>query len=79
MNPYTYIISLRAKHPTSDLSFLTSLLCREPSACWLAGEERKTPKGTLLGGVRESSYWAAQLKDEETESENWPFEDFLEK
>lgn len=79
MHPYTYIISLRAKHPTEDLGFLTNLLGRAPHVSWMAGDERKTPKGTPLGGVRENSYWVTRLTEEETDSETWQLEDFLEK
>jgi hypothetical protein len=79
MHPYTFIISLRASHPTADLELVTNLLGRQPNVSWVAGDERKTPKGTLLGGVRENSYWVTRLTEEETGSESYQLEDLLEK
>lgn len=78
MHPYSFIISLRAKHPTDDLLFLTDLLGMQPSTTWLAGEPRCTPKGTELGGTRLNSYWASRLTEEETDSETWKLEDLSE-
>ena len=78
MHPYTFIISLRAKHPKDDLLFLTDLLGMQPRTSWLAGESRCTPKGTELGGTRPNSYWVARLTEEETDSETWQLEDFIE-
>lgn len=78
MHSYTFIVSLRANHPKDDLSFLTTLLSRRPSTSWVAGDNRKTPKGTHLGGVRSNSYWVTTLTEEETCSETWQIEDFLE-
>lgn len=79
MHPYSFIISLRAKHPKDDLLFLTDLLGKQPRTNWVAGEPRRTPKGTELGGTRSNSYWVARLTEEETNSETWQLEDFIEK
>lgn len=79
MHPYSFIISLRARHPTDDLNFMNYLLKRQPSSSWVAGDDRKTPKGTLLGGKRDSSYWVVRLTEEETDSETWQVEDYIEK
>lgn len=79
MHTYTFIVSLRANHPKDDLAFLTTLLSRQPSTSWVAGNDRKTPKGTQLGGVRPNSYWVTKLTEEETSSETWQLEDYLEK
>jgi hypothetical protein len=78
MHTYTFIASLRANHPRDDLSFLTNLLRRQPTTSWVAGDSRKTPKGTQLGGIRSNSYWVTTLTEEETCSETWQVEDFLE-
>ncbi len=79
MNTYSFIISLRAKHPSDDLSFMGKIFNRKPRVSWIAGDDRKTPKGTLLGGKRENSYWVTRLTEEETNSETWQLEDFIEK
>jgi len=78
MHTYTYIISLRAKHPQVELGFLSNLFGKQPCVSWVAGDERKTPKGTSLGGIRENSYWVTRLTEEETVSESWQLEDLLE-
>ena len=79
MYPYTFVISLRAKHPKDDLSFMSELFEKQPKVSWVAGDERKTPKGTPIGGSRTNSYWVARLTEEETDSETWQLEDYLEK
>ncbi len=78
MHPYSFIVSLRAHHPKDDLAFLSTLLNLQPSTSWVAGDDRKTPKGTQLGGTRPTSYWVAGLTEKETNSELWQLEDFLE-
>lgn len=77
MHPYTYIVSLRATHPTEEPSVLTSLLGMQPTRSWLAGEARTTPKGASLGGSRANSYWAARLIEGEISSEVSEVEDTL--
>lgn len=46
---------------------------------WVAGEQRQTQKGTLLGGIRRESYWCASVTTEEVSSEVWQLEDILHK
>ena len=79
MNLYSFTISLRAKHPADDLGDMSNTFNRLPSVSWVAGEDRKTPKGTPLGGKRDNSYWVTRITEEETSSEAWQLEDFLEK
>lgn len=79
MHPYSFIVSLRANHPTQDLAFLSDLLHMERRHGWTAGDERVTPKGTSLGGTRNHSYWSARVTPEETSSEEWQLEDILNK
>jgi len=79
MHPYSFIVSLRANHPNLDLSFLAGLLSLERRNGWTAGDERKTPKGTSLGGIRNESFWSARVTAEETSSEQWQLEDVLER
>jgi hypothetical protein len=78
MNSYTFSVSLRINHPSRDLGYMTSELGMVPSTSWIAGDDRKTPKGTVLGGKRTNSYWVARLNEEEESSEAWQIEDFLE-
>jgi hypothetical protein len=79
MHPYSFIVSLRANHPTRELLFLSTLLQMERRHGWTAGDERVTPKGTSLGGTRSQSYWSARVTPEETPSEVWQLEDILNK
>ena len=79
MHPYSFIVSLRANHPTRDLDFLSELLQMNRRHGWTAGDERVTPKGTSLGGTRAQSYWSSRVTAEETSSEEWQLEDILNK
>ena len=79
MHPYSFVVSLRANHPMRDLSFLSDILLLEQRHGWIAGDERKTPKGTSLGGTRAESYWSAHVTTEETSSQKWQLEDILER
>ncbi len=77
MHPYSFIVSLRANHPSRDLSFLSHLFSIERRHGWTAGDERKTPRGTLLGGTRQESYWSGRVTSEKVSSEEWQLEDIL--
>lgn len=77
MHPYSFIVSLRANHPTRNLAYLSELLKMDRLHGWTAGDERVTPKGTLLGGTRAQSYWSARVTSEEISSEEWQLEDIL--
>ncbi len=58
---------------------MSELFAKQTSVSWIAGEERKTPKGTSIGGRRSNSYWTTRLTDGEIDSEVWQLEDYLEK
>ena len=77
MNPYTYIISLRVKHPARDLSYLGPLLELKSKGGWLAGEQRMTPKGTELDGRYTYSYWYSEITNNPEESGNIDIETSL--
>lgn len=78
MNPYSYSISLRVRHPTADLEDFGSDLALKPKFSWRAGEPRLTPKGVALTGVRSESYWSAPLiRDGKLRSGDQPLEDEL--
>ena len=49
-------ISLHIRHPTRDLSKVCIALGLKPRHIWKKGDERRTPKGANIGGVRENSY-----------------------
>jgi hypothetical protein len=54
-------LSLRMTHPNRDLSAVCSRLGLTPSRIWKAGENRSTPKGNIIGGVRGHSYCSIDL------------------
>ena len=54
-NRYGIILDIR--HPLMHPSKLTAKLNLEPKACWIAGERRKAPDGTLIGGKYEFNRW----------------------
>jgi hypothetical protein len=54
-------VSLRARHPTSNLAVLTESLRIDPAHSWAAGEPRRSQTGALLGGQHRDSYWSAVL------------------
>lgn len=48
-------LSLHITHPTRDLSAVCDAFGRRPIRLWKAGDERRTPKGTKIGGIRSES------------------------
>jgi hypothetical protein len=56
------IVSVRFRHPTIDLTFLSSLLCLSCFRSWIAGSPRQTPVGELLPGTYPESYWVSRLE-----------------
>jgi hypothetical protein len=79
MHPYSFIVSLRANHPTRDLAFLSNLLQLNQQHGWKAGDERVTTKGTSQGGRHGQGYWSARVTPEEATSEEGQLEDILSK
>jgi hypothetical protein len=61
MYPYTYKLSLRIRHPEFDPQLFSDTLGRQPKRAWRVGERRTTPKGDLLEGHHDSSYWTSPL------------------
>jgi hypothetical protein len=59
MHPYTYTLSLRIRHPEFAPQMFTDALGRLPKAAWMVGERRTTPKGDLLDGYHDCSYWTS--------------------
>jgi len=58
MQLYSHILDLRIWHPTLDPDLVSRTLGLEPQRSWRVGDSRKTPKGTLLEGVRSEGYWS---------------------
>jgi hypothetical protein len=69
MVPYQYVISLRIWHPTIPHEEISRVVGRNPKRCWTVGTPRFSPKGTPLGGLRDTTYWSAPLTSETTLSE----------
>ncbi len=59
MQNYSFKIGLRIWHPTIDPDKITQILKIKPNRSWKVGNQRKTPKGTLLSGQYSESYWNA--------------------
>jgi len=64
MNPFTFEISLRLRHPSIDPDEVTLALSMTPEFRWKAGEPRTTPSGQRLEGFYESSYWCCKVSHE---------------
>ncbi len=56
------IVSVRFRHPTMDLTFLSSLLDLSCFRSWIAGSPRQTPIGEPLAGTYPASYWVSRLE-----------------
>jgi hypothetical protein len=65
LNPYHYVLSLRLKHPTLDLSDATSRLGLVPKRTWRVGAPRTDINGAALSGFYSESYWTAPLLNAE--------------
>jgi hypothetical protein len=61
MTPYQYVISLRIWHPTITREAISEIVDLSPKYSWTAGTPRFSRKGTLLGGLHQSTYWTAEL------------------
>lgn len=57
MRPYSYEVSLSISHATMEPDSITKALNLEPEDSHRAGDLRRTPKGTLLDGHYEESFW----------------------
>jgi hypothetical protein len=62
------LISIRLTHPVDDVSVIGKSIGLLPEIAWLAGEPRKTPRGTPLNGSNLQSYCACQLPTEKASS-----------
>jgi len=55
-------LSIRFRHPSKDLSFLSEELGLNCNRCWKAGSPRQTPKGDPLPGTYKDSYWYSRIE-----------------
>jgi uncharacterized protein DUF4279 len=68
MGSARYKLWLRIKHPSRDLSAFCMDLGLVPAIVWNVGDQRRTPKGTMLPGQRQSSYCSIHFDDAEQSS-----------
>ena len=61
MGPQRTQLSLHLAHPTRDLAIICRTLGLRPKVIWKKGDERRTPKGRSIGGMRDSSYCSISL------------------
>lgn len=59
--PYRFKISLRLRHPQSELSVCSTEFGLEPYRQWSVGQKRTSPRGKPLEGVWGDSYWTTPL------------------
>jgi hypothetical protein len=64
MNPQTYDLSLRVKHPTTDLQEVCEKLGLELRRIWKAGDRAETPNGKTLQFYRRESYCSLKFENE---------------
>ena len=74
---FSYSISLRARHPKSNLDVLTETLRLDPAHTWTAGEPRRSQSGAAAGGQHRDSYWSAPLPGQMLGENSIPLEAFL--
>ena len=63
MQRYSFRIAIRIWHPSIKPEEITRALGMQPHRFSEAGQQRKTPKGTLLEGTYRESYWSADPFD----------------
>lgn len=63
----SFSVDLRVCHPSLPLAEICDLMGRRPDVGWSVEDPRRTPRGRVLGGVRESSYWCLSLQVATTE------------
>ena len=55
---------MHLRHPTRDLSRVCEILELTPRYIWKKGDERQTPKGNKIVGIRDSSYCTIEVGPE---------------
>lgn len=59
MQPFSFGIALRIWHPSIDPAMISAKLELRAEVAHMAGHQRKTRQGRLLGGTYAESYWHA--------------------
>ena len=54
-------LSLRLRHDDADLTSMARQLGLKATVCWKKGDARHAPDGTVLNGIRDSSYCSMSL------------------
>lgn len=67
-------LSLHIRHPDRDLSIVCESLNLAPKNLWKKGDERRTPKGHKLTGIRDNSFCTVEM-----EATNLPLQDQIER
>lgn len=62
MEAVRFKASLRIRHPSLEPSEISRRLSLVPAHSWGAGDQRRSPNGTSLGGVHRETYWTAPLR-----------------
>jgi hypothetical protein len=62
MNDFKYCVSLQIEHPNIDPNQLSINVAFQPETVHRVGDQRRTPKGQLLKGTYDVSYWTATLE-----------------
>jgi Domain of unknown function (DUF4279) len=77
MNRQEIKMSIHMSHPTRDLSEVCAVFGLKPRVIWKRGDERMTPKGQKIGGIRTSSYCSIELGKKSRKSLPEQIEDAL--
>ncbi|MEH6418361.1 DUF4279 domain-containing protein [Pseudomonas sp. CGJS7] len=73
INSARYRISLRITHPSIASGRISKELGLIPKFCYTSGDQKLTPKGEVLPGIRKESFWTYELV-----ATDEPFEQTLE-
>lgn len=58
------VVSIRFRHPTRELAFLSEVLGLTAFRTWKVGTPKETPTGQKTGGVYDISYWVSRIEFE---------------
>src|SRR5579872_6475287 len=56
-----FTVSLRLRHPHISADAISKAFEIQPDRAWTVGEERTTPTGGSLGGIRDDTYWCHRI------------------
>ncbi|WP_243366542.1 DUF4279 domain-containing protein [Fundidesulfovibrio soli] len=67
MNPFKFSVSLRFWSKSIDCIEIANVILLQPDISHKAGEQRKTPKGTLLDGIYKENYCVFRIERQDDE------------